>query len=219
MGRTSRTAITTREASRLTLQSLLRQGIIKRGYGVEVPEYTWSRNGQRVRSVRLETLYTSTEAWVKVEYVRTDTTTGTREHVEQIIELDRAPSNLGRGEVLYFLCPRTGRRCRVLYMAYGGKYFLSREAYPQRIYYPTQVSSRYDLQNDRFWNLDRKVDALEGKRQPGTYRGRPTKRALRMERTWQKRAEADAARMSLASLPLSLRRPIEESLREWILTR
>jgi len=212
MGRPSQGRVTTNGTCRLKLGSLLKRGIIKKGCNVEVPEYSWTSHGQQIRSVRLETLYTDSEAWVQVEYIRTDTTTGTREHVEQRIEMDRVPSNLGRGEVLYFMCPRTGNRARVLYMAHGSKHFLSRTAYTPRIYYATQLSSRYQLHNDKFWTLDRKLDALEGIRRPGTYNGKPTKRAQRMERTWQQWKHADRARWCLESRPRWIRKMMDKAL-------
>lgn len=43
------------------------------------------------------------------------------------VQLIEAESNLGKGKVLYFLCPRTGKRCRTLYS--DGEVVLSRYAF------------------------------------------------------------------------------------------
>lgn len=43
------------------------------------------------------------------------------------VYLDCVPSNLGKGEVWYFLCPKTHKRCRKLYSVDG--YFFHREAF------------------------------------------------------------------------------------------
>jgi hypothetical protein len=52
------------------------------------------------------------------------------------IQLTSIPSNLGRGEVLYFVCPTSGRRARILYRAYGSHYFKSRQAYRKEFIMP-----------------------------------------------------------------------------------
>ena len=46
------------------------------------------------------------------------------------VELREEESNLGRGKVLYFVCPVTQRKCRTLYT--DGRVFVSRYAFPHR---------------------------------------------------------------------------------------
>lgn len=46
------------------------------------------------------------------------------------VHLREEESNLGRGKVLYFVCPVTQRKCRTLYT--DGRVFVSRYAFPHR---------------------------------------------------------------------------------------
>jgi len=41
------------------------------------------------------------------------------------------PSNLGKGEVWYFVCPCTRKKCRILYLWGNSTVFAHRSAYPE----------------------------------------------------------------------------------------
>jgi hypothetical protein len=45
-------------------------------------------------------------------------------------------------------------------MAYGSLYFKCREAYRCLIYYASQLSSRLDKHNDKYWNPEHKLEKL-----------------------------------------------------------
>jgi hypothetical protein len=96
------------------------------------------------------------------------------------------PSNLGKGLVYYFVCPFRQKRCKVLYMGYGSLYFKSREAYQHRIYYASQMSSRLDKHNDKYWSLEHKLENLYNKHPKTHYRGKKTKAQKRIEWLEQK---------------------------------
>lgn len=49
------------------------------------------------------------------------------EHRKVTVSLCSEPSNLGKGQVWYFLCPYTGRKCRTLFL--NGKVIASRYAF------------------------------------------------------------------------------------------
>lgn len=49
------------------------------------------------------------------------------EHRKVSVSLCSEPSNLGKGQVWYFLCPYTGRKCRTLFL--NGKVIASRYAF------------------------------------------------------------------------------------------
>ena len=70
------------------------------------------------------------------------------------------PSNLGKGFNYYFICPISGLRCKIIYMAYGSDYFKCRQAYKNRIYYPSQISSRLNFHNDKYWSLENTLKTL-----------------------------------------------------------
>ena len=91
------------------------------------------------------------------------------------------PSNLGKGQVYYLLCPFTWKRCKILYMGYGSLYFKSREAYRHRIYYPSQLSSQQDKHKDKYWSLERKLERLYKAHPKRHYRGKNTRIMQRIE--------------------------------------
>ena len=97
----------------------------------------------------------------------------------QRIHLQTSPSNLGQGEVLYFICPRTGKRCRKIYRAYHSRGFYHREAFHRPLYYPVQASSFYKKPDRQFLSVERSLEKLKAKRPTFTYLGKPTRRALR----------------------------------------
>lgn len=90
-------------------------------------------------------------------------------------------SNLGGGNVWYFICPRTQKSCRKLYFRHG--YFMSRYAIPD-YYYENQTKS----QRDRNFNkhLQTAMQAIKltpelyVKHFKENYSGLPTKRYLKL---------------------------------------
>lgn len=113
------------------------------------------------------------------------------------VQIVGKPSNLGKGTIYYFLCPFSGKRCKILYMGYGSHYFKSRQAYRHRIYYASQLSSRLDKHNDKYWSLDKKLNSLYKKHSKSHYKGKPTKLQQRMERLEEKQNYHDHMRWNI----------------------
>ena len=61
------------------------------------------------------------------------------ESIKYDVRIESIPSNLGKGEIYYFVCPNTGKHCRKLY--HNSKYFLHREAF-RYLYYEKQNESK-----------------------------------------------------------------------------
>ncbi len=93
------------------------------------------------------------------------------------------PSNLGKGRVWYFLCPQTNKRCRKLYSICG--YFLHREAFNGCLY-ESQTQTKKWRSMDRvygsYFDLDRLYQQLYSKHFKRHYKGRPTRRYLKLMR-------------------------------------
>lgn len=83
-----------------------------------------------------------------------------KENFNYKVKIVSVPSNLGKGNNYYFICPISGKRCKILYMAYGSNYFKCRTAYQNRIYYPCQLSSRLNVNNDIYWRVERQLKTL-----------------------------------------------------------
>ncbi len=92
-----------------------------------------------------------------------------------------APSNLNKGLVWYFLCPNTGKRCRILYSI--GGYFLHREAF-RGCMYESQTYSHKNRALFRQFEMatggDKAYDQLYSKHFKKYYAGKPTKRYLKI---------------------------------------
>jgi hypothetical protein len=102
--------------------------------------------------------------------------------IDYYIQLYSVPSNLGKGEVFYFLCPSTCNYCRVLYRCYGSEIFKSRKAYRHRIYYNLQSVSKYDYALTRYFQLEKRVEQFEKQVIKTHYKGQETRNYKRLEK-------------------------------------
>ncbi len=213
MGRRTTGAVETIEALRIELSFLIKQGYFKRGDVVN-GSMVWSTDGEpETSAIHIQARYPHDgPPELSFIYAVRNNETGKVTNRHDRVYMQAVPSNLGSGEVLYFLCPQTGQRCRILYRCYGSDIWKSRTAYQNRIYYPTQRSSKISLYNDRYWRLDSHITKLTKKRIRDTYRGKPTRRAARFDRLCDKQDEADVLRWTPAGMPLGLRRAIFDEL-------
>lgn len=123
------------------------------------------------------------------------------------IQIDEVASNLGKGTILYFLCPESDKRSRVLFSAYGEPKFLNREYYHikhgLRIYYGCQKTSKVDYNNTRYFDLKRKADKLEAelnkKHRNSHYKGKPTKDQKHLMKLKDEMYVYDKKRMAIFS--------------------
>ena len=194
MGRDSTGAITTGSCLQVWCSSFVEH--IKKG----ATYLTGSIEYPSGSSIGVKLLKESGNYWAKLSYQKT--IGGEKRDYNYRVPIVSLPSNLGKGELYYFLCPVSGRRCKVLYMGYGSEYFKCREAYRLRIYYASQLSSRLDKHNDTYWRYEKKIKQ-EKKKHPKThYRGKQTEAAFRIMRMEQKRFYHDQMRWRL--LPVAL---------------
>jgi len=98
----------------------------------------------------------------------------------QRVELLREPSNLQRGEVLWFICPYTGRRCRTLYL--DGYIVTSRYAF-RHIYSYQRLSRSERL----IANIGRPSPERKGGKK--THRGQLSRYGKRLLRYYEREAK------------------------------
>nr|WKN35053.1 hypothetical protein K4G66_21995 [Tunicatimonas sp. TK19036] len=119
------------------------------------------------------------------KYLELDYTYG-GEAVKYKVPIVSVESNLGKGKVLYFLCPATQKRCRKLYGL--GKHFLHRSAF--NAIYESQTYSRNNRALSHMAEIafgsDKLYDELYSKYFKRFYAGKPTKRYLRLKKKIQK---------------------------------
>lgn len=213
MGRNKTGAITTGEAFRIKISHLLKSGYLVRGKVTEGRLVWNSQYEENTASICIHCSYPlEGPIEIRLKYQSTKGQAGEAEVHNELIRVDRLPSNLGKGEVLYFTCPQKGHRCKILYLCYGSTIWKSREAYKNRIYYPSQKASDLNYHNERYWQLEEQIERLKGKRGPGSYCGNPTKRAKRLAHLRFLQRIADIGRWRPESMHLSLRRTVYGSI-------
>lgn len=100
------------------------------------------------------------------------------EHRKVTVSLCSEPSNLGKGQVWYFLCPYTGRKCRTLFL--NGKVIASRYAFCH--VYSYQNESRIN----RLLSSFGKNDSPERKYGKKTYKGKVPPYGKRVSKYYSK---------------------------------
>ena len=210
MGRHSAGAWTVGECLRIELSYFLKHGFIRKGYQISFSLNWTDQHGRFTASADFRSCYTSTEKFLEINYTVTERDGNKIDYCYKIYLIEQ-DSNLGIGKVLYFLCPCTGLKCRILYMAYGSHKFKARRSYRHRIYYCCQQSSKLNKYNDNYWKLDAYMKKLKkiscnGKR---TYKGVLTKKAQRFRRLYIKQLQMDNLRMTLG-VPKALRGRLRE---------
>jgi len=141
----------------------------------------WSRNGNPTGSISIEVNTKSEQPYIELDYKYKD------EPRKYKVYLTSTLSNLNRGEIWYFLCPQTNKRCRKLYSI--GGYFLHREAF-NGCMYETQTQSKKYRQLDKtlgaYFKSDNLYSELYKKHFKKTYAGKPTKKYLKLTRQIQR---------------------------------
>ena len=158
-----------------------------KGWGYLNPEQiksatlNWSRNGNPTGSISIQVNTHSEHPYIELDYKYRD------EPRNYKVYLTSIPSNLGKGEIWYFICPHTKKRCRKLYLI--GGYFLHREAF-KGCMYETQTQSKKYRQLDKtlgaYFRTDQLYEQLYKKHFKKTYAGKPTKKYLRIMEQIQK---------------------------------
>ena len=200
MGRYSTGAITTGEAVRIELSYLLKQWKIHKNERIRGSIY-WN-NGS---SISFESCYQEEEKYIRLHYTLTKPS-GEEIGLDYKIQLTTIRSNLGRGEILYFVCPISGRRARILYMAYGSHYFRSRQAYRYRIYYPCQICQKNWYDNERYFALEKQIEGLPPAKK-NHYQGKETRHQERIRKLEERKSYHDLKRWLVMEAALAKCKP------------
>lgn len=158
-----------------------------KGWGYLDPEQiksgtlNWSRNGNPTGSISIYVNTHSERPYIELDYKYRD------EPRNYKVYLTSTPSNLNKGEIWYFLCPQTKKRCRKLYSI--GGYFLHREAF-NGCMYESQIQSKSYRQVDKtlgaYFRSEHLYSELYKKHFKKFYAGKPTKKYLRIMEQIQK---------------------------------
>jgi len=144
-------------------------------------------------------LLSKDEAGLFLELTYSKTIKEQKESFNYKVRIVSVLSNLGKGNNYYFICPISGKRCKILYMGYGSNYFKCRKAYQYRIYYPCQLSSRLNVNNDIYWRIERELQTLYPKHPKTHYKGNLTRPQKRIKRLEEKRNFHDKIRWEISA--------------------
>jgi len=176
MGRDSTGALTTKECIRLELKYLKDSKLIQKNRQIE-SVLSWSSGAK----MGFQSVYTDEDKYIKLNYYFKSTD----QKIQYKIRLREVPSNLGKGNLLYMVCPLSGLKSRKLYLAYGSTMFKNIKAYNNRIYYPSQITSKTDRYNTKYWALLRELEREDVQRNQQYYNGALTKRAEHINRQYE----------------------------------
>jgi hypothetical protein len=112
------------------------------------------------------------------------------------VQLTSSPSNLGKGVVWFFVCPKTGRLCRKLYLV--GTYFYSRLAFRGCMYEKqTQSKKSRDFDNTlgQYFRTDKLFEQLYKKNFKKQYAGKPTRIYLSLTSKIDKAGRVDPSQL------------------------
>ena len=199
-------AYSTGESLPIEMSYLFKNGYIRKGLKtLQTIIWTDLSNGEKAACISVISDFTGNEKSIRLIYETTYQDTGERKSFDYKITIVGVPSNLGKGEVLYFLCPKTGRKCRILYKAYDSDIWQSRESYDRRIYYPLQQCSKFHRHNTKYWMLDCQITELLKKKKTDTYNGKLTKSALRTDRKIKEILAVDKLRQNFYTYNMSIK--------------
>jgi len=155
---------------RISLSKLKELGYVKSGCHFS-GTLNWNRNNRVIASISISINMEASPGYIGLEYKSND------EPMKYIIWLDAVPSNLNRGNILYFVCPSTGYRCRYLHLYHGR--FVHRKAMDGAMY-QSQTYSHKTRGLCKHLDNWKHIEALEGKLSnkyaKKWYNGQPTKR-------------------------------------------
>lgn len=164
------------ELRSFTVSDLKKLGYLKKGTCSSGTVNWKNRFNEVTSSMSITVNYTEHEKYLELNY-KCDNQT-----INYKINLITAPSNLGKGYVVYFLCPFTNKRCVKLHLI--NSKFMHRSALINPLY-SVQVESKkgraLKKSFSRLLNYDKCYDELYAKGFTKYYNGKPTKRYLKIK--------------------------------------
>ena len=164
------------ECKSISISNLKRWGYLEPGHwGSGI--LTWSRQGRQTGSVGVIVQMQDAGPYLELDYKCNGNPVNYR------IQMVSLPSNIGRGSVLYFLCPYTLKRCRKLYMVQT--YFYHREAFKGCMYEKQTYSRRGRKLNRSFeelFGIEKAYEQIYNKYFKRQHAGKPTRRYQKLLR-------------------------------------
>lgn len=145
-------------------------------YGIRKGITSWSSNGQTHSKISILVNHSKYETYIIFDYSCNGQPKNYR------VNLISKISNLGKGKIWFFICPITGELCRKLYLHDGC--FLHRKAF-RGLMYQKQLESKKNRELHKIFDAfivgDEVYDELYSKYFKTHYKGKPTKRYLKLQ--------------------------------------
>ena len=141
----------------------------------------WSRNGEKTGSISIRVCTYFENPYIEFDYKCN------QQPIKYKVQLVSALSNLGKGFVWYFVCPKTNKRCRKLYLA--DTYFYHRSAFRGCMYEKQTQSKKSRYLNKTlgvYFRTDQLIEQLYKKHFKKQYAGKPTKKYLKLTQQIEK---------------------------------
>lgn len=131
----------------------------------------WYRNGEKFSTISI----LANADYIIVRY----TCNGIDKQYQ--INIEYLPSNLGKGQIPFFICPFTGKRCRTLYLLNGN---FSHRSACKGCFYESQTQSKYSRKLEKlfkhYFDSGKYYEEIYSKHFKSHYNGKPTKRYLKL---------------------------------------
>ena len=161
--------------------------LAKHGYfkpnQIQTGTINWNKNGKVTGSIIIEVNTYAKNPYLELNYNCNEA------QIKYRVQLVSAPSNLGKGVVWHFICPKTDKRCRKLHLFNG--YFYHRSACGGGMY-ESQTQSKYYRALDKTLGVQFRSEHLHEqlykKHFKKQYAGKPTKKYLKIMQQLQRSA-------------------------------
>lgn len=171
--------LTVNEVYRIELKYLLKKEYVKKN-SVIIGVLSWGDGS----SIHIYSDTTTQQHYIRLSY----RLNSIGKDMDYKIHLSYVKSNLGRGMVPYLICPASGRRCRILYKAFGSPIWKARQAYSKRLYFESQLWSKSQRIYGQWYIAEKRLRELsDGVRKQTTYNGKLTRRR-KAELNWERKS-------------------------------
>jgi hypothetical protein len=120
---------------KLDINKLIRKGMMQPGSWTRaLTSWSYTHGGETIaNAIITANMECEERGWIRVEKGKQD----------QWIDLISQPRNLG-GRQWYFICPKTSRRCSILWKPPGSSIFASRQTWGRQVAYRSQFETPHD---------------------------------------------------------------------------
>ena len=183
MGRRCTGVTTIENALKISIKDLKLKGLLMKDKCI-ISTLSWSIRTDKIASIRY--FKPINDQAIHLCYK----TKGKEYHCKiNLVEID---SNLGKGKILYFICPSTNTKCRYLYFINDSALFQSKLGLNGLIYYSSKLTCKSDRINDKYWRILNQIEAKKNIRK--IYAGRHTKEFLKVQLLKKRKFQLDKLR-------------------------